>query len=138
MLIKHQKFRLHMIGHYNRSCHIITCNMHKMGGLIYSCAMRAVPTSCLMLLHVTHVHRQAGRPYVNVVYQKYLMDMLFEPAKRYLSKLTASYFNTLNMNIANQNMLKRILIAMQIGNKANCNENFRLCAEDPMGPLYKW
>ena len=40
--------------------------------------------------------------------------------------------------IANQNMLKRILIAMHNENNANCNENFRICAEEPIGPLYKW
>ena len=66
------------------------------------------------------------------------MDMLFTPAKLYLSKLTASHFGTLNTKIANQNMLKRILIAMHNENKADCNENFRICAEESIGPLYKW
>ena len=23
-------------------------------------------------------------------------------------------------------------------NKADCNENFRICAEEAIGPLYKW
>ena len=32
--------------------------------------------------------------------------------------------NTLNMEIANQNMLEMLLIAMQNKNKADCNENF--------------
>ena len=77
-------------------------------------------------------------PYVNVACQKLLMDMPFAPAKQYLSKLTASHFSTLNMKIANQNMLKRILIAMDNENKADCNENFRICAEELVGPLYKW
>ena len=86
---------------------------------------------------VVHAHRQAGHPYVNVVCQKLLMDMLFAPAKVYLSKLTASHFSTLNKKIANQNMLKRILIAMHNENKADCNEKFRICAEEPVGPLYK-
>ena len=40
------------------------------------------------------------------------MDVLFAQAEQYLSKLTASHFSTLNMKIANQHMLKRILIAM--------------------------
>ena len=66
------------------------------------------------------------------------MDMPFAQAEQYLSKLTASHFNTLNMKFANRNMLKRILIAMHNENKADCNENFRICAEEPIAPLYKW
>ena len=53
-------------------------------------------------------------------------------------KINASHFSTLNMIIANQNMLKRILIAMHNENKADCNENFVTCVEEPVGPLYKW
>ena len=93
-------------------------------------------TSCMHWM--VHTHRQAGCPYVNVVCQKLLMNMPFVLAKQYLSKLTASHFSTLNMKIANQNMLKRILIAMDNENKADCNENFRICVEEPIGPLYKW
>ena len=66
------------------------------------------------------------------------MDVPFMQAKRYLSKLTASHFSTLNMKFANQNMLKRILIAMLNENKDDWNENFRICAEEPVAPLYKW
>ena len=66
------------------------------------------------------------------------MDMPFMQAEQYLSKLTASHFGTLNMRFANQNMLRRILIAMHNENKANWNENFRICAEEPVAPLYKW
>ena len=66
------------------------------------------------------------------------MDMPFMEAERYLSKLTASHFSTLNMKFANQMVLKRILIAMHNENKADCNENFRICAEEPVAPLYKW
>ena len=65
------------------------------------------------------------------------MDVLFTQAEQYLSKLTASHFSTLNMKFANQNVLKRILIAMHNENKADCNENFRICAEEPIAPLYK-
>ena len=71
--------------------------------------------------HTAHTCRQAAHPYVNVACQKLLMDMLFAPVKRYLSKLIASHFSTLNMKIANQNVLKRILIAMHNKNKAECN-----------------
>ena len=76
-------------------------------------------------------------PYVYVPCQELLMDMLFVQAERYLSKLTASHFGTLNMKFANQDVLERILITMQNENKANCNENFRICAEEPIAPLYK-
>ena len=40
------------------------------------------------------------------------MDVPFMQAELYLTKLTASHFNTLNTIIANQNVLERILIAM--------------------------
>ena len=82
--------------------------------------------------------RQAGHPYVNMACQKILMDMPFILPERYLSKLTASHFSTLNMRIANQNVLKRILSAMDNDNKADFNENFRICVEECIGPLYKW
>ena len=95
---------------------------------------RAV-TSCMHCM--VHAYRQASHPYVYMVHQKLLMDMPFMPAKLYLSKLTASHLGTLNMKIANQNVLKRILIAMHNENKADCNENFRICAEEPIEPLYK-
>ena len=60
------------------------------------------------------------------------MDVPFVQAERYLSKITASHFSTLN-----KNMLKGILIAMLNENKADWNENFRICAEEPVAPLYK-
>ena len=34
------------------------------------------------------------------------------------------------MQIVNQNVQERILIAMQNVSKANCNEDFRICAEE--------
>ena len=66
------------------------------------------------------------------------MDVPFAQAKLYLSQLTASHFSTLNMKIANQNMLKRILIAMLNKDTAVSNENFRICSEESVAPLYKW
>ena len=66
------------------------------------------------------------------------MDVLFAQAEQYLSKITASHFSTLNTKMANQNVLKRILIAMLNENKADSNENFRICAEEPIAPLHKW
>ena len=93
-------------------------------------------TSCT---HCTaHTCRQTGHPYENVACQKLLMDMPFVPAKLYLIKSTTSHFITLNMRIANLNVLKRILIAMHYENKADYNKNFRICAEESVGPLYKW
>ena len=65
------------------------------------------------------------------------MDVPFTQAEQYLSKVTASHFSTLNVDFANWNMLKRILIAVLNENKADCNENFRICAEEPVAPLYK-
>ena len=84
------------------------------------------------------VRTQASQPpYVYVACQELLMDVPFAQAKQYLSKLTASHFSTLNTDSANQNMLKRIPIAMLNENKADWNENFRICAEEPIAPLYK-
>ena len=65
------------------------------------------------------------------------MDMPFVQAERYLSKLTASQFSTLNTKIANQNMLKRIFIAKHNKNKADSNENIKICEEEPVARLYK-
>ena len=50
------------------------------------------------------------------------MDVLFAQAELYLSKITASHFSTLNTKIANQNVLKRVLIAMLNENMADSNE----------------
>ena len=80
---------------------------------------------------------QASRPpYVYVVCQDLLMDVPFVQAKQYLSKLTASHFGTLNTRFANQNVLERILITMHNENKADCDENFRISAEELVAPLY--
>ena len=79
-------------------------------------------TSCMHC--AVHACRQAGHPYVNMACQKLLTDMPFRPAELYLRKLTGSHFSTLNMKIANQNVLKMILIAFNNENKADCNENF--------------
>ena len=132
MLIAYQNFRSRMIGHYIRS---ITCNMCETWGLIYSCTMRTLPMSCHVVLLMQRHHVLSN---VYVVCQELLMDVPFTQAEGYLSKLTASHFGTLNMKYANQNVLERILIAMHNENKANCNEIFRICAEEPVAPLYKW
>ena len=84
------------------------------------------------------VHMQASwLPYVYVACQELLMDMPFMQAEQYLLKLTMSHFGTLNTKIENQNVLKRILIAMHDQNKADLSENFRICEEEPVELLYK-
>ena len=133
MLITRQKFRLCMLGYYIRLCHIIMCNKCEMWGLFYSRTMRTLPMSC----HVLPDVQSSWPPYVCVVRQELLMDIPIKQAKRYLSKITASHFSTLNMDFGNQNVLKRILIAMLNENKADCNENFSICTEEPVAPLYK-
>ena len=100
------------------------------------CVTAHAVTSCMH--RAAHAHRQAGPPYLNVACQKLHMDMPFAPTKLYITKLTASHFSILNTKIANQDMLKMILIAMHNKNKADCNENFRICVEEPIGSLYKW
>ena len=82
---------------------------------------RAV-TSCAH--RATCARSQAGRPSY-MWCQKLLMDVPFVQAELYISKLAASHFNDLNMKIANQNVLERILIAMLNENTAVSNENFR-------------
>ena len=62
--------------------------------------------------HLVHTCRKAGHPYDSMVCQKLIICLPFAQAERLLLKLTAPHFNTLNMQIANQNMLERILIAM--------------------------
>ena len=94
---------------------------------------------CSDIMHASCSARMQASwlPYVYMAHQELIMDVPFMQAKQYLSKITASHFSTLNMKIANQNVLKRILIAMHNENKADCNENFRICAEEPIAPLYK-
>ena len=112
-----------LFAHNENSAYVMPC--------VTTCAVMPC-THC-----AAHTHRQADCPYENVVPQKILMDTLFASAKQYFIKLTASHFSTLNMRIAKQNMLKMILIAMHNENKADYNENFRICAEQSVGPLYK-
>ena len=96
--------------------------------------------TCSDVMHASHgTCTQASQPpYENVARQKLLMDTPFMPSKLYLIKLTTSNFSTVNMRIAKQNMMKMILIPMHNENKADNNENFRICAEESVGPLYKW
>ena len=93
---------------------------------------------CSDVMHTLRsAHMQASwQPKLYVAHQELLMDVPFMQAERYLSKITALHFSTLNMDFANWNMLKRILIAMLNENKADWNENVRICAEEPVAPLY--
>ena len=88
-------------------------------------------TACAVMScahHVVRACRQASHPklYSYVACQELLMDVPFAQAELYLPKITASHFSTLNMKIANQNVLKRILIAMLNENTAVSNENFKV------------
>ena len=97
--------------------------------------------TCAMTLcahHAVHAHRQASHSYDFMACQKLIIYLSFMPAKQLLLKLTASHFNDLNMQIANQTVLERILIAMQDENKAICNENFRIYSKKSVEPLYRW
>ena len=112
---------------------LFVCNENS--AYVMPCVTAHAVTFCV---HCTaHACRQAGCPYENVACQEILMDMLFVPAELYLIKLAASHSSTLNTRIANQNVLKMILIAMHNENKADYNENFRICADESVGSLYK-
>ena len=134
MLIVCKKFRSRTLGYCIRSCHIITCNMREMWGLFYSHAMRTLPTSCHVSQHMqlrhAHIvrHMHTGKPTALIIHgvPGNTYGRAFAQAELYLSKITASHFNTLNMKIANQNVLERILIAMLNENTAVSNENFRI------------
>ena len=95
---------------------------------------------CNDIMHASRVtHMQASQPpYVYMACQELPMDVLFAQAKQYLLKLAASHFGTLNTKFANQNVLERIPVAMHNVNKANCDEDFRICAEETVAPLYNW
>ena len=66
------------------------------------------------------------------------MDMPFAQAEQYLSKIAVTHFSTLNMKIAKQDVLKTVLITTPNENMADSNENFRICSEESVAPLYKW
>ena len=51
-ILAFHRVRSCMLGHYNRSCHVIICNTHELWSLSYSCTMRTVPTSWHVLPHV--------------------------------------------------------------------------------------
>ena len=85
-------------------------------------------TACSDIMRASHGARTQASwpPYVYVVHQELLVDVPFVQAKGYLSKITASHFSTLNMKIANQNVLKRIVIAMH--NENPCTMRTRTIA----------
>ena len=124
----------------------IPCHVHKSWGLIYSCTMRIVPHHASVIAHammscmhcVAHTCRQTSCPSDSMACHNLIICLLFAQAEGLLLKLTASHFSTLITKITYQNMLESILIAMQDENKANCNENFRICLEESVDCLYKW
>ena len=100
MLIAHQKFRSHMIGHCNRLCHIIMHNMRETWGLIYLRKMRTLPMPChvLLLMQCHHAciawHVHAGKPptLCICVTPEITYEHAIHPSQTILSKLTASHF----------------------------------------------
>ena len=123
----------HTLHAQNVGPNLFMCNENS--AYIMPCVTACAVTSCALC----GMRMQASQaPYVYVVCQEFLVDVPFTQAEQYVSKLTASHFGTLNMKFANQNMLERILVAMHNKNKADCNETFRICAEEPISPQYKW
>ena len=59
-----------------------------------------------------HTCRQAGHPYDFMACFNLIFCLPFTQAEGLLLKITASHFDTLNVQIANENMLERILIAI--------------------------
>ena len=72
---------------------------------------------------MSHVHHtvctcsQAGCPYDFMACQILIICLPFAQAEGLLLQLTTSYFNALNVQMANQNVLERIFIAMQDENR---------------------
>ena len=62
--------------------------------------------------HAVHTHRKASHRYDFMAHCNLIVCLPFVQVKGLLLKLTDSHFNTLNMKIANENMLERILVAM--------------------------
>ena len=76
--------------------------------------------------------RQAGHPLYMWHARKYLWTChSHKPISIYQKNLP----HILALKI--QNLQKMILIAMHNENETNCNENFRICAEEPIERLYK-
>ena len=100
---------------------------------VMPCVTARAVTSCMH--HAACAGRQAGHTNYTWHARNYLWTCCSHRPNN-IYKKTASHFSTLNMKIANQNMLKRILIAMLNEDKADTNENFRICVEEPVAPLY--
>ena len=92
---------------------------------------------------VMHASHDAHAPEIQLslvikMHGKILMFVPFMQAKWLLLKLTTSPFDSLNQEYANENVMKRIPIAVHNENKANCNENFKTYSKESIGHLYKW
>ena len=53
------------------------------------------------------------------------------------TKIYSSTFSYLNNENANENVLKRILIAMDNENQADFNDNFKTYSQEPIAHMYK-
>ena len=112
---------------------LFACNENS--AYVMPCITACAVTSCTH--SAAHTSRQAGHPMYTWHTRNYLWTCHSRQPSNIYQKITASHFSTLNIKIANQNVLKRIPIAMHNENKANYNEYFRICAEEPIAPLYK-
>ena len=112
---------------------LFTCNENS--AYVMPCVTTCAVTSCAHCM--AHACREASHPYVNMVPPEITYEHAIHASQTIFKKINHFTFCTLNMKIAYQNVLKMILIAMHNKNKAHCNENFRICAEESVGPLYR-
>ena len=103
--------------------------------LVMPCVTTCAVTSCVHC--AVHARRQAGHSNYMWHTRNYLwMCRLCRPNDIFIITNHLTFYHP-KYKLANQNVLKRILIAMLTENKADWNENFRICAVEPVAPLYK-
>ena len=83
--------------------------------------MQPLVTSCQAC--VTCVHKHGTCALTNMSASKYLSGLACMQADMNLVKITASHFQVLNTQNANQNMPNLILIAYLNENFTDCNQN---------------
>ena len=145
MLIARQKFRSSILGPYFRLCHITTCNMHETWSLIYSCAMRTFPMSCHVVLQMQwgHVHT-TWRAHADKPATLCICSM---PGITYGCAICASRTIFIKINHLTFSHPKHDFRKLEHAEKdsychaqweqGRLNENFRICAEESVAPLYQ-
>ena len=122
---------------------------HEWWSLVYLHAMRIMPchaTCHHMCTNTDHV--MCASYHTHVLASWLSLDIYDSLEVTYwhdvcMSQMTSTKihhftFFTLDNKNANENILKRILIAMHNENKTNFNENFRTYSQEPIAQLYKW